>query len=116
MRIASRFVGERAPNVPSLVLLAATVLVYSSAGAATAFAATAAPHWSILSESQPTHFEAAASSDAYVLVVRNNGGAPTAPGSVVTIADTLPEHVTTTKVTVKGEAANGTGSPNYKPT
>jgi hypothetical protein len=100
----------------SLVLLAVIVLVFSGVGATTAFAATAAPHWSILSESQPTYFGAAASSDAYVLVVRNDGGAPTAPGSVVTITDRLPEHVTTTKVAVKGEAANGNGLPHYQPT
>jgi hypothetical protein len=111
----SRSVGvKRALSMSSLVLLAAIVLVFSVIGATTALAATAAPHWSILSESQPTYFPAAGSSDAYVLVVRNDGGAPTATGSAVTITDRLPEHVTTRKVTAEGEAANGNGRPSYQ--
>jgi len=96
-----------------VVLLVAAVLVVSAATAPTAFATGAAPHWSITSESQPTYFPAAASSDAYVLIIRNDGGVPTAHGSTVTITDRLPEHVTTTKVLAKGEAANGSGLPSY---
>jgi hypothetical protein len=114
MTLTSRAIGaERAPSLSWLAPLLATALVLSAIAAPSSLAATAAPHWSIVSESQPTYFDAAASSDAYVLVVRNDGGAPTARGSTVTITDSLPEHVTTTKVTVKGEAANGSGIPHY---
>jgi hypothetical protein len=113
--LVARVIGaERALSVSSLLPLAAVVLALSAIGASSSLAATVAPHWSIVSESQPTYFEAAGSSDSYVLVVRNDGGAPTAPGSIVTITDRLPEHVTTTKVTAEGEAANGNGLPSYE--
>jgi uncharacterized repeat protein (TIGR01451 family) len=85
-------------------------------GAAPAMAAPASSHWSIASESQPTYFKAGDTSDAYVLIVRNDGALPTAHGSVVTVTDTLPSGVTATSVTARGEAANGNGLPKYEPT
>jgi hypothetical protein len=106
--------ADRVRSWSLLASLALSALVFSAFGVSSSLAAVPAPHWSIISESQPTYFSAASSSDAYVLVVRNDGGAPTAPGTVVTITDRLPEHVTTTKVTAKGEAANGGGLPSYE--
>jgi uncharacterized repeat protein (TIGR01451 family) len=93
--------------------LSAVLCVAAVIGAAPATAASASPHWSIFSESQPTYFRAGDTSDAYVLVVRNDGALPTTHGSVVTLTDTLPSGVTATKVSVTGEAANGNGSPKY---
>jgi len=75
--------------------------------------AAASPHWSIITESQPTYFKPGDTNDAYVLIVRNDGGAPTTAASPVMVTDELPEHVTATKVTAKGEAANG-GSSRYE--
>lgn len=115
MTLVSRFaVGEPVRSGLLLAWLVLAMLVLSAVRAPPSFAVAPAPRWSIVSESQPTYFEAASSSDTYVLVVRNVGGAPTAHGSVVTITDRLPEHVTTTKVTAKGEAANGGGVPSYE--
>jgi uncharacterized repeat protein (TIGR01451 family) len=90
----------------------ALVLALGCAHGAVALAQGAAPHWSILSQSQPAHFQAGGA-DAYVLTVRNDGGAPTAPGSVVTVTDTLPSGVTDLSVKAEGEAANGDGLPRY---
>jgi uncharacterized repeat protein (TIGR01451 family) len=83
---------------------------------APAKAAPASPHWSILSESEPTYFRAGDTSDAYVLIVRNDGALPTTHGSVVTVTDTLPSGVTATSVSARGEAANGNGLPKYEMT
>ncbi len=96
--------------------LLAVAIVLAASGASPAAAAPASPHWSILSESQPTYFKAGDTSDAYVLIVRNDGALPTTHGSVVTIADTLPTGVTATGVSARGEAANGNGLPKYEPT
>ncbi len=94
--------------------LLAALLVLAAIQASTANAVPASPHWSILSEAQPSYFRAGDTADAYVLIVRNNGAAPTAPGSVVTITDELPAGVTATKVAANGTAANGNGSPRYE--
>jgi len=94
----------------TLAVLFAAVCV----GATAASAESASPHWGILSESEPTYFKAGDTSDAYVLIVRNDGGAATTHGSTVTVTDTLPADVTATKVTAEGEAANGSGSPRYE--
>jgi uncharacterized repeat protein (TIGR01451 family) len=77
-------------------------------------AAAAGPHWSIVTQSEPTYFKAGDTSDAYRLTVRNDGGLPTARGSAVTVTDALPKGVTASKVSSSGEAANGNGSPKYK--
>jgi hypothetical protein len=77
-------------------------------------AASPSPHWSIASESQPTYFKAGDASDAYVLIVRNDGAAQTVKGSPVTIVDGLPKGVTAMKATATGEGPNGIGSPTYK--
>ena len=77
-------------------------------------AASASPHWSIIMESQPTYFKPGDTNDAYALIVRNDGGAPTTSASPVTVTDELPEHVTATKVTAKGEAAYGNDSLSYE--
>ena len=112
------------PRVTAAVVLSAALLALG--GAATpspAATAAAKPGWSIVSESQPTYFHAGDSSDAYVLIVRNDGGMATAKGSTVIVNDTLPtgvtakgvtEGLTATKVTTSGEGANGSGSPQYK--
>jgi hypothetical protein len=101
-------------GVSRRVLPVVIVLALSLVGASSSLAASPGPHWSIVSESQPTYFTRG-SSDAYVLVVRNDGAAPTVPGGIVTITDSLPEHVTMTKVTAQGEAANGSAVSLYKP-
>jgi hypothetical protein len=85
-------------------------------------AAPAAPHWSIVSQSQPSSFEAGETADAYTLTIRNDGATQTIPKSTVTVTDTLPEVITATGseelraagVTSGGEGANGSGSPHYK--
>ena len=92
------------------VLLALTLLEAPASSAA-----AASPHWSIASESQPTFFKAGDSSDAYVVVVRNDGAAPTTHGSAVTIADTLPADVTATKISAHGQGPNES-TTNYEPT
>jgi hypothetical protein len=94
--------------------LALSVLV--AIGAAPAMAASASPHWSIVSESQPTYFRAGDTADAYVLIVRDDGAGSTTHGSVVTVTDTLPPKVTATSVSARGEAANGNGLPKYEMT
>jgi hypothetical protein len=94
----------------SLVVL----LAACGTGPTPAAASTAGPHWQILSESQPTFFKAGDTSDAYVLIIRNDGGMATAPGSTVTVTDNMPAGVTATKVTAHGEAANGNGLPRYE--
>ena len=93
--------------------LLAVAFVLAASGAVPATAAAQSPHWSILSESQPTYFKAGDTSDAYVLIVRNDGAGPTTHGSTVTVTDTLPTGVTATSVSARGEAANGNGSPKY---
>lgn len=98
---------ERAAWLPALLCVAAAI------AAAPATAAPASPHWSIVSESEPTYFKAGEESDAYVLIVRNDGALPTTHASVVTVTDTLPSGVTATGVSARGEAANGNGSPKY---
>jgi hypothetical protein len=96
------------------LLLVVTAFIVFDLGAPSSLAATPAPHWSIVSESQPTYFKTGASSDAYVLIARNDGAGPTTHGSAVTITDELPEGVTATKVAAEGEAANGIGQPSYE--
>ncbi|HTA32592.1 MAG TPA: hypothetical protein VK721_04125 [Solirubrobacteraceae bacterium] len=92
------------------------VLAAFGVGASPAAASAASPHWQILTQSQPTFFKAGDTSDAYVLVIRNDGGMATAKASTVTVTDTLPAKVTATKVTARGEAANGNGLPRYEMT
>jgi uncharacterized repeat protein (TIGR01451 family) len=74
--------------------LLAALLVLGAIQAATANAAPASPHWSIASEAQPSYFHAGDTADAYVLIVRNDGAAPTTRDSAVTITDELPTGVT----------------------
>ncbi len=96
--------------------LLAALFILGAIGAAPSMAAPASPHWSIVSEPQPTYFKAGDTSDAYVLIVRNDGALPTTHGSVVTVTDTLPSGVTATNVSARGEAANGNGLPKYEMT
>jgi hypothetical protein len=85
-------------------------------------AGPAAPHWSIVSQSQPSVFEAGDTSAAYTLVIRNDGAVQTPRTSTVTVTDILPEAIVgagseelrATKVTSGGEGANGSGSPRYE--
>ncbi|HEV3034808.1 MAG TPA: hypothetical protein VGX72_08450 [Solirubrobacteraceae bacterium] len=97
---------------PLLVALLAFVGVRATAS----LAASAGTHWSIVSELQPTHFQVGDTSDAYVLIVRNDGNLPTAHGSTVTVTDALPVGVTATKIAAEGEGANGSGTPRYEMT
>jgi uncharacterized repeat protein (TIGR01451 family) len=96
-----------------LIGILATSLAHVLIGAPSARAESAAPHWSIVAASQPSYFKAGDASDAYVLTVRNDGAMPTTHGATVTVTDTLPADVTATKISVKGSAANGNGSPRY---
>jgi uncharacterized repeat protein (TIGR01451 family) len=100
--------------MPRLAALLVVLLICAATGAATAAAAPASPHWSIVSESEPTFFTAGATTNAYVLVVRNNGGAATVSASTVTITDNLPAGVTAAKATAVGEGPNSNGSPHYE--
>jgi|HubBroStandDraft_2_1064218.scaffolds.fasta_scaffold00732_5 hypothetical protein len=102
-------------RVSRLVAAPVAMLIFGLVGAAPSLAASPSPHWSISSESQPTYFKAGDTSDAYVLIVRNDAAVPTSHASNVTIADELPQGVTATNVTAFGEGANGMGSPRYEP-
>ncbi|MCW3020293.1 MAG: hypothetical protein JWN10_2601, partial [Solirubrobacterales bacterium] len=108
--------GAIRAGIKWLAPLLVASLALAGATATAALAAPAAPHWSIVSESEPTFFHAGDTSDAYVLIVRNNGGSPTTHASTVTVTDTLPADVTATKISAEGEAANGLGSPRYEMT
>jgi uncharacterized repeat protein (TIGR01451 family) len=96
-----------------VVLILAALLLISSVAVSPSIAASASPHWSIVSEAQPTYFKAGDAADAYVLIVRNDGGAGTTAGDPVSVTDTLPAGVTATEITAKGEGPNGSGSPKY---
>jgi uncharacterized repeat protein (TIGR01451 family) len=112
---ARRFGASLAGN--ALRALALTVLlVVGPLGTSPAVAAPASPHWNIVSESEPTYFKSGDTSDAYVLVVRNDGAAATQHGDEVTITDSLPAGVTAIKVSAEGEGPNSAGSPAYAPT
>ncbi|MGD1057692.1 MAG: hypothetical protein ABR992_09810 [Solirubrobacteraceae bacterium] len=93
--------------------LAATIIV-SLAAATPSQASSPSPHWSIASESQPTYFKAGDASEAYALIVRNDGGTQTTKGSPVTITDSLPKGVTAKTVIAISEGPNGRGSPTYE--
>jgi hypothetical protein len=91
-----------------LVLLLALGLALTPQGAA----ALAGPHWSILSQSEPSQFKVGPQPDAYRLIVRNDGALHTAEEEVA-ITDVLPAEVTATAVSARAEGANGRGSPSY---
>jgi hypothetical protein len=97
-----------------VVSLLGVLLALAAIEAEPSKAAAPGPHWSVVSESQPTYFKAGDVSDAYVLIVRNDGGRATSPGSAVTVADTLPSGAIATKVTARGEGPNGSGVPAYE--
>jgi uncharacterized repeat protein (TIGR01451 family) len=79
-------------------------------------AASAGPHWSIVSQSQPTYFTAGVANDAYTVIVRNDGAMPTTRGSAVTVTDALPSGVMATQVSAVGGGSNGSGTPRYEMT
>jgi hypothetical protein len=106
--------GALRSSIGEVALMLLALLALGGTMAPTSSAASASPHWSIVMESQPTYFEPGDTNDAYVLNVRNDGGAPTTAASRVTVTDELPEHVTATKVTAKGEAAYGSNSLRYE--
>jgi uncharacterized repeat protein (TIGR01451 family) len=101
-----------APLVGSLALL----LGVAVSAVCPALAAAAGPHWSILSQSEPTYFKAGDLADAYRLIVRNDGARQTTSGSVVSVTDTLPSGVAAVKVSASGEGPNGNGQPRYSMT
>jgi hypothetical protein len=90
-----------------LVVLALGLVAGAQAGAA-----PAGPHWSSVSQAQPSHFKAGDTADAYRLIARNDGAGPTS--GTVTLSDVLPEGVAASKVTARAEGANGSGSPRYE--
>jgi uncharacterized repeat protein (TIGR01451 family) len=98
-----------------LALCLALLLAALAAALHASCAAAALPraHWSIVSESQPTRFVAGAPSDAYVVVVRNDGAAATSE-EPVSLTDTLPAGVTVQSVKVAGESADGKGEPRLE--
>jgi len=108
--------GATGPKIKRLAPLLVALLALAGVTATASPAVLAAPHWSIVSESEPTFFHAGDTSDAYVLIVRNNGGSPTTHASTVTVTDNLPADVTATKIAAEGEVANGTGLPRYEMT
>lgn len=77
--------------------------------------AAGAPHWSIVAESTPTNFNEGDQSDAYVLIVRNDGSAPSRAGVPLRITETSPAGVTPLSAAAHGEAADGLGEPGYEP-
>jgi uncharacterized repeat protein (TIGR01451 family) len=95
-----------------LALCLALLLAALAAALQASCAAAALPraHWSIVSESQPTRFVAGAPSDAYVVVVRNDGAAATSE-EPVSLTDTLPAGVAVQNVNAVGESADGKGEP-----
>ncbi|HXN37121.1 MAG TPA: hypothetical protein VN892_03715, partial [Solirubrobacteraceae bacterium] len=72
------------------------------------------PHWSILSQSEPSHFKAGDVTDAYRLIVRNDGAVHSVEKEKVTVTDVLPSGVSAKEVEARAEGANGTGSPRYQ--
>jgi uncharacterized repeat protein (TIGR01451 family) len=98
------------------VVLLAALCAFCWLAPAAAIGAIAAPHWSIVSQAQPTFFNAGDGADAYRIVIRNDGAGPTAHASAVTLTDTLPAGVTATRITTRGEGPNGSGSPKYEMT
>ncbi len=100
--------------VARLTWLVLLVLVLGLALAVHAAAAPALPHWSILSQSEPSHFKAGDVTDAYRLIVRNDGAVHTAEMNKVTVDDVLPAGVNATDVEARAEGANGTGSPRHE--
>jgi hypothetical protein len=106
--------GTAAPlAVGRAASLLVALLAVGLLGAEPSMAAPAAPHWSIVSQAEPTYFNAGDTDDAYRLTIRNDGALATTPGGAVTLTDNLPAGVTATRVSSGGEAANGNGSPEY---
>ncbi len=103
-------------RIVQLTSLCAALFAPGLIGAGPALAESPGPHWSIISQSEPTYFKAGDTADAYRLIVRNNGALQTTPASKVTITDTLPAGVTATKIATRGEGPNGNGSPRYEMT
>jgi hypothetical protein len=90
------------------------MLALGCSTAAHATSAPAVPHWSILSQSEPSHFKAGDAADAYRLIVRNDGAVHTVENDKVTVADVLPAGATAMGVSARAEGANGSGSPRYE--
>lgn len=107
-----RGVSVRARRLSLVCALLAVALACAQFEPAPASAASAAPHWSLASESEPTTF-APRATGTYVLIVGQDGAAPTADGSTVTVTDSLPSGVTAEKIAVRAEAASGDASPRY---
>jgi uncharacterized repeat protein (TIGR01451 family) len=82
---------------PAAALALLLLLALLAAGAPTAGAAVATPHWAITTESSPTYFRPGDTADEYRVVVRNSGGAGT--NAPFFVHDVLPPGVTATGVT-----------------
>lgn len=112
---------RRPGAVPIALRLVLSALLATTLGvtidAPRALAASGAPHWSIVSESEPTNFTAGATTDAYVLIIRNDGAEKTNRAETVTLSDTLTGvNASAPGIVAKGEGPNGSGSPEYKMT
>jgi hypothetical protein len=109
-----RFPREGAVRLAGTAIgsLLAALALQGVVASAPSMAAAASPHWSIVIEPQPTDFQAGDSSDAYVLLVRNDGGVPTT--GTVSVSDALPAGTIATSIVAKGEGPNGGGSPRYE--
>jgi len=98
--------------LPTWLLVAACAL--GLIGAPAALADAAGPHWRIVSQADPTHFQAGSANDAYRLIVRNDGAGATESGGEVSVTDTLPAGVIATKISLRAQGPNGSGSPRYE--
>lgn len=106
---------------PVTASIAAAAFMMGLAGA-DASAATPAPHWNIVTQSEPTYLKAGPASEAYRVIVRNDGAAPTSRASRVEITDLLPLAVVgsetvpvrATRVEARASATNGQGIPSYQ--
>ncbi|HYM66577.1 MAG TPA: hypothetical protein VEW68_04750, partial [Patescibacteria group bacterium] len=72
--------GGTLPKVGGVSWLLLGLCALDVLGAAPSMAATRAPHWSIVSQSEPTYFKAGDTADAYRLTIRNDGGLATTHG------------------------------------
>lgn len=110
-----RRTGAVAIGLRLALLALSTTTLAATIGVSGARAASAQPHWSIVSESEPTDFMAGATSDAYVLIIRNDGAEKTNRSETVTLSDRL-EGASASDIVAKGEGPNGSGSPGYRMT
>jgi hypothetical protein len=99
-------------RVPALLALAAALCALATC-TPNAHASTAATHWSLAAEPEPTVLVPGGIRNTYVLILRNDSAALSLPGEVIAVSDTLPGGVTVEGVSVHGESADVSGQPTY---